>query len=98
MCKATCNSTKGKESHFSILTLFRSKEICNSKMYVYLYQNDYSTSVMILSTTIGLIYPLRKYDSKWAFQMGIWNDCIAIFGKDCHIWKTTLRSLHSNVT
>ena len=50
------------------------------------------------STTMGLKYPLKKFDSQWPFPMGIWNDFITIFGKDCHIWNNSPRSLLSNVT
>ena len=50
------------------------------------------------STTMGLKCPLKKFDSQWPFPMGIWNDFITIFGKDCHIWNNALRSLLSNVT
>ena len=51
-----------------------------------------------ISTTMGLKYPLKKFDSQWPFPMGIWNDVITIFGKDCHIWNNAPRSLLSNVT
>ena len=51
-----------------------------------------------VSTTMGLIYPLKKFDSEWLFPMGIRNQFNTIFGKDCHIWKTALLSLLSNVT
>ena len=51
-----------------------------------------------ISTTMGLKYPLKKFDSKWPFPMGIWNDFITIFGKDCHIWNNAPRSLLSKVT
>ena len=45
-----------------------------------------------ISTTMGLKYPLKKFDSQWPFPMGIWNDFITIFGKDCHIWIIQFRS------
>ena len=48
---------------------------------------------ILLSTTMGLKYPLKKFDSHWPFPMGIWNDFINIFGKDCHIWNNAPRSL-----
>ena len=48
-----------------------------------------------LSTTMGLKYPLKKFDSQWPFPMGILNDFITIFGKDCHIWNNAqARSLY----
>ena len=53
---------------------------------------------LTFSTTMGLKYPLKKFDSQWAFPMGIWNDFITIFGKVCHIWNNAPRSLLSKVT
>ena len=52
----------------------------------------------MFSTNMGLKYPLKNFDSQWPFPMGIWNDFIAIFGKDCHLWNDAPCSLLSNVT
>ena len=49
-------------------------------------------------TTMGLKYPLKKFDSQWLIPMGIRTQINTIFGKDCHIWNTALLSLLSNVT
>ena len=59
---------------------------------------DENRDYTFLPQTMGLKYPLKKFDSQWPFPMGIWNDFITIFGKDCHIWNKAPRSLLSNVT